>query len=60
VIEPAEAGWSADLGEFALAYDDVRETASPRHAILQFFESTYAAGARLRGWDPGLVIESEN
>jgi hypothetical protein len=59
VIEPAEAGWSAGLGEFALAYDDVRETASPRHAILQFFESTYAAGARLRGWDPGLVIESE-
>lgn len=60
VIEPAEAGWSGGLGEFALAYDDVRETASPRHAILQFFESTYAAGARLRGWDPGLVIESEN
>jgi len=56
-IEPAQASWSAGLGEFALPYDDVRVSASPRHAILQFFESTYAAGARLRGWDPGLLIE---
>jgi hypothetical protein len=56
-IKPAKAGWSADLGEFALAYDDVRESKSPRHEILQFFESTYAAGARLSAWDPGLVIE---
>jgi hypothetical protein len=55
-INPAEARWSGDLGEFALAYDDVRESASPRDAILQFFESTYAAGARLGGWDKGLVV----
>lgn len=57
VIEPAEAGWSSDLGEFALAYDDARKSASPREAILQFIESTYAAGARLRGWDPSLVAD---
>jgi hypothetical protein len=57
VIEPAQAGWNQDLGEFALAYDDVRESASPRDAILEFFESTYAAGARLGGWDPALVVQ---
>jgi hypothetical protein len=57
VIEPAEAGWNLDLGEFALSYDDVRKSASPEDAILRFFESTYAAGARLRGWDPALVVE---
>jgi hypothetical protein len=57
VIEPVEAGWSADLGEFALPYDDVRMSGSPREAILQFCESTYAAGARLCGWDQGLVVE---
>jgi len=56
-IAPAAAGWNPDLGEFALAYDDVRSSESPREAILQFFESTYAAGARLRGWDPGMVKE---
>ncbi|HEV3102509.1 MAG TPA: DUF5996 family protein [Candidatus Dormibacteraeota bacterium] len=56
-ISPPNAGWNSDLGEFALEYDDVRKSASPRDAILQFCESTYAAGARLRGWDPTLVIE---
>ena len=56
-IEPPGAGWSTDLGEFALSYDDVRRSASPEEAILQFFESSYAAGAQLRGWDPALVAE---
>lgn len=59
VIEPAEAGWNSDLGEFALTYEDVRTSASPRGAILQFLESTYAAGARLGGWDPSLVVERD-
>jgi len=54
-IKPAEASWNSDLGEFALSYEDVRKSESPRDAILQFFGSTYAAGARLSGWDPGLV-----
>ncbi len=49
------AGWSPDLGEFALSYEDVRKSPSPRDQILQFFERTYAAGAELRGWDEDLV-----
>jgi hypothetical protein len=56
-IEPAGAGWSKDLGEFALLYDDVRRSPSPEESILQFFESSYEVGARLRGWDPGLVAD---
>lgn len=56
-IEPLEAGWSADLGEFALPYDDARKSGSPEEAILKFFESTYAAGAELRGWDKSLVAD---
>jgi hypothetical protein len=56
-IEPAEAGWNPDLREFALPYEDVRKSASPREAILRFFESTYAAGARLARWNPSLLIE---
>jgi hypothetical protein len=56
-IEPAQAGWNPKLGEFALLYDDVRSSASPEEAILQFFESTYAAGARLGKWDPSLLVE---
>jgi hypothetical protein len=57
VIEPAQAGWNSDLGEFALLYDDVRASPSPEEAILRFFESTYAAGARLGRWDPSLILE---
>jgi hypothetical protein len=56
-IEPPQAGWNSNLGEFALLYDDVRSSPSPEEAILQFFESTYAVGARLARWDPSLVVE---
>lgn len=59
-IEPAKASWSPQLGEFALLYDDVRASRSPREAILRFCESTYAAGARLARWDPGLSVEREH
>ncbi|HXD82207.1 MAG TPA: DUF5996 family protein [Candidatus Acidoferrum sp.] len=56
-VEPGEASWSQELGEFALLYEDVRKSASPRDAILRFCESTYAAGARLARWDPALSVE---
>jgi hypothetical protein len=56
-IEPAEASWSAELGEFALLYEDVRNSASPREAMLRFFESTYTAGARQARWERGLSVE---
>ena len=56
-IGPPQAIWDPKLGEFALLYKDVRMAASPRDAILYFCESTYAAGARLRNWDPALVVE---
>ncbi len=56
-IEPSGAAWSPELGEFALPYEEVRNAASPRESMLRFFETTYGAGARVRGWDPGLVIE---
>src|SRR5579872_1556071 len=50
-IRPAAAGWNAQLGEFILMYDDVRNSASPEQALYEFLESTYEAGARLGQWD---------
>ena len=50
-VEPAEAFWDADLGEFLLPYEAVRTAADPDAALLAFLESTYAAAARLAGWD---------
>ena len=43
--------WNTQLSEFVLPYDDVRNAAAPRTALMDFMQSTYAAGARLAGWD---------
>jgi hypothetical protein len=34
-----------------LSYDDVRISASPRVALLEFLQSTYEAAANLAKWD---------
>ncbi len=54
-VRPAGASYSPDLSEFLFKYEDARAAASPRDAILAFFESTYACGARLAGWDRGAL-----
>jgi hypothetical protein len=43
--------WNTQLSEFLLPYDQVRTAASPRSVLLDFLESTYAAGANRAGWD---------
>ncbi len=50
-IEPRAAHWDSTFGEFFYFYDDLRAEADPDNALLQFFESTYLAGARRAGWD---------
>ena len=50
-IRPENASYSQELGLFLLRYDDVRTTSSPEQALLEFFQSTYEAGARLAQWD---------
>lgn len=50
-IGPAAAFYSNSLGEFLLPYDDVRASASPDDAILEFCQSTYEAAAKLANWD---------
>jgi hypothetical protein len=48
-VRPEKAFYSP-LGEFLLMYDDVRHSANPERALLEFLQSTYAAGANLGGW----------
>lgn len=50
-IRPAAASYSQELGLFLLRYEDVRSAASPEQALLEFFQSTYEAGATLGQWD---------
>jgi hypothetical protein len=50
-VRPDAARYDAALGEFILMYDDVRATAEPSAALLEFCRSTYEAGADLGQWD---------
>jgi hypothetical protein len=50
-IDPADATWNAELGEFLLDYDAVRTAADPDAALLAFCHSTYDAAADLAAWD---------
>ena len=50
-VRPEAAAWSADMGEFVLPYDAVRNAAAPDDALLAFLESTYEAAADTASWD---------
>ena len=50
-VEPSDAFFSKELGEFILPYDAVRSARKPEQALLSFLESTYAAAADLAQWD---------
>jgi hypothetical protein len=50
-VRPQQAHWDNTLGEFLLMYDDVRTSASPRRALLDFCQSTYEAAANAAHWD---------
>jgi hypothetical protein len=50
-VKPAAAFYHPVMKEFLLMYDDVRQAASPREALLSFLQSTYEAGANLAHWE---------
>jgi hypothetical protein len=50
-LGPLGGFYDPEMKEFFLMYEDVRRAASPRDAILDFMQATYAAGADLAGWD---------
>jgi hypothetical protein len=50
-IQPPQAAWNTQLGEFILKYEDVRLLPDPAQAVLDFLQSTYAAAADRAKWD---------
>jgi uncharacterized protein DUF5996 len=58
-IGPAGAFYSPEFSDFLIKYDDVRRAASPRAALLDFLQSTYAAGAELGGWNRAELERAE-
>ncbi|WP_067705043.1 DUF5996 family protein [Nocardia jejuensis] len=52
-LRPSTAKWvSQGAGHSAyLSYDDARKSSDPVATVLEFFESAYAGGSRLAGWN---------
>jgi hypothetical protein len=50
-VLPKQAFYHAQLGEFLLPYNDVRNANDPKGMLLDFMQSTYEAGANLGNWD---------
>ncbi|HEY2331252.1 MAG TPA: DUF5996 family protein [Acidimicrobiales bacterium] len=50
-VEPAEARYDPQLGEFVLPYSAVQTAADPDATLLAFLQSTYEAAAELSHWD---------
>ena len=49
-VRPAAAVYRADLSEFVLPYEAIRQSATPEADLTAFLQSTYIAGATLGGW----------
>jgi hypothetical protein len=50
-VRPASAYYHAQLGEFVLPYDEVRQSPSPDDTLMEFLQSTYEAAANLGNWN---------
>jgi len=50
-VQPKEAFFSKELGEFILPYDAVRSAREPERALMEFLQGTYGAAADLAKWD---------
>lgn len=56
-VEPAQAFWSKEKGEFFLPYEAVRQADDPEETLLRFLRSTYKAAAVTGQWDGGLECD---
>jgi hypothetical protein len=50
-VQPEAAYYHPELREFILPYEAVRSAPNPERILLQFFQTTYEAGASLGNWD---------
>ena len=53
-LSPDPAHWDAALGEYILNWDDIRDTADPRSAALEFARSAFRHACVVCDWDSAL------
>jgi hypothetical protein len=49
-VEPKEAFYSKEMGEFFLLYDVVKNAADPEETLMHFLTTTYEAAANTGNW----------
>lgn len=50
-VEPSDAFYTSDLGEYVLPYELLRKAEDPDGVLLAFLQSTYEAAAGCAGWN---------
>ncbi|MEO6221215.1 MAG: DUF5996 family protein, partial [Ginsengibacter sp.] len=50
-VQPKEAFYSKEMGEFILVYDVMRQSSDPENTLIQFLQSTYEAAAKVGNWN---------
>ncbi len=56
-VEPVQASYSEELGEFVLSYEVVQQAENPTETLLQFLRSTYKAAAETGAWSSSLECD---
>jgi hypothetical protein len=59
-VEPADAYYSRDNGQFLLPYEAVRAAAQPDRALSDFLQTTYEAAAERGAWDRASLEDDPN
>ncbi len=50
-VQPEQAFYSTEMGEFLLKYEDVAKAAYPEQTLLDFLQSTYEAAVKTSNWN---------
>jgi hypothetical protein len=58
-VRPSGASYNSEMREFIFPYDEVRQSASPDEALLEFLQSSYEAAANCGAWDRSELERSE-
>ena len=57
---PSGGHWQDALGEYVLDWDDVRTSADPHSAVLQFAHAAFHHACTVCDWDPALSASAES
>ena len=58
-LDPAAARWDAELGEYVLDWEDIRNSPDPHALALEFARSAFRHACEVCEWDPALAATAE-